>query len=182
MSDPFKTLSLPKRPYLSEEEIGTAYRKLAGELHPDQAGGDASRFKELGEAAAILRDQARRLRSLAGVDAGSIPPPEAADLFPKVATLLQEADSLFARYAAATNPLSKAVLAAPLKKLASDLERLLGIIHGWHASLDARLRALEATWPTHNPKEVAELADSFSYATRWESQLGERKLSLECLN
>jgi len=182
MTDPFKTLSLPKSPYLSEEEIGTAYRKLAGELHPDQAGGDASRFKELGEAVAIIRDPARRLRSLAGVDGGSSPPPEAADLFPKVATLLQEADSLIARHAAATNPLSKAVLAAPLKKLTTDLESLLGIIHGWHASLDARLRVLEATWPTHNPKEVAELADSFAYATRWESQLGERKLSLECLN
>ena len=181
MSDPFKILSLPKRPSLSEEEIGTAYRKLAGELHRDQAGGDASRFKELGEAAAILRDPARRLRSLAGVDAGSIPPPEAADLFPKVATLLQAADSLFARYAAATNPLSKAVLAAPLKKLASDLESLLEIVHGWHSSLDVRLNVLDTSWPTHDPKEVAELADSFSYATRWESQLGERKLSLACL-
>lgn len=182
MTDPFNILSLAKRPYLSEEEIGTAYRKLAGELHPDQAGGDPNRFKELGEAAAILRDPARRLRLLAGVDAGSIPPPEAADLFPKVAGLLQEADSLITRHAAATNPLSKAVLAVPLKKLAADLEDLLGIVQGWHSSLDDRLSVLDDSWPTHDPKEVAELADSFAYATRWESQLGERKLSLECLN
>ena len=46
--DPFQILGLPKRPLLTEEEIGQAYRRLAGELHPDQAGGDASRFKELG--------------------------------------------------------------------------------------------------------------------------------------
>ena len=162
MTDPFKTLSLAKRPYLSEEEIGTAYRKLAGELHPDQAGGDANRFKELGEAAAILRDPARRLRALSGVEAGNIPPPEAADLFLKVA------------------PLAKAVLAAPLKKLAATLGSLLGIVQGWHSSLDDRLNVMDASWPTHDPKEVAELADSFAYATRWESQLGERKLSLDC--
>jgi curved DNA-binding protein CbpA len=181
MTDPFKTLSLAKRPYLSEEEIGTAYRKLAGELHPDQAGGDANRFKELGEAAAILRDPARRLRALSGVEAGNITPPEAADLFLKVAQLLQETDSLVARHAATSNPLAKAVLAAPLKKLAATLGSLLGIVQGWHSSLDDRLNVLDASWPTHDPKEVAELADSFAYATRWESQLGERKLSLDCL-
>jgi len=181
MSCPFELLALSKRPLLSEEEIATAYRKLARELHPDQAGGDANRFKELGEAAAILRDPARRLRTLAGVDAGSTPPSEAADLFPKVAALLQEADSLITRYTTATNPLAKAVLASPLKKLAADLESLLGMVQGWHYSLNARLSALDATWATNDSKEVAELADSFSYATRWESQLRERKLSLDCL-
>lgn len=179
--DPFQILGLPRRPLLSEEEIGTAYRKLAATLHPDQAGGDSSRFKELGEAAAILHDPARMLRTLAGVDAGSVLPSEAADLFPQVAALLQEADSLISRHAAATNPLAKAVLAAPLKKLASDLESLLFTLHGWRSLLDARLNALDAAWPTHEPNEVASLADSCAYATRWESQLRERKLSLDCL-
>jgi len=179
--DPFQILSLPKRPLLTEEEIGQAYRRIAGELHPDQAGGDASRFKELGEAAAILRDPARRLRSLADVTGGSELPPRAAELFPEIATLLREADSLISRHAAATNPLAKAVLAAPLKKLASDLESLLFTLHGWRSLLDARLNALDAAWPTHEPNEVASLADAYAYATRWESQLRERKLSLDCL-
>jgi len=179
--DPFELLGLRRRPLLSEEEIGASYRKLAGEFHPDQAGGDVNRFKELGEAAAILRDPARRLRSLAGVDAGSIPPPEAADLFPKVALFLQEADNLTCRYSAATNPLTKAVLAAPLRKLTSDLESLLGMLHEWHASLDTRLSTLDALWPAYDPMAVTSLADSFSYVARWESQLRERMLSLNCL-
>ena len=179
--DPFALLGLPKRPLLSEEEIGQAYRRLAGELHPDQAGGDASRFKELGEAAAILRDPARRLRYLADVTGGSQLPFRAAELFPEIATLLREADSLIGKNQAASNPLAKAVLAAPLKKLAADLESLLGILHGWRSSLDDRLAEIDTVWPAHDPEEIASLADSFAYATRWESQLRERKLSLDCL-
>jgi curved DNA-binding protein CbpA len=181
MSYPFELLGLAKRPLLSEEEIGTAYRKLAATLHPDQAGGDAARFKDLGEAVAILRDPARRLRSLNGVTAGTLFPPEAVNLFPRIAILLQTADDLITRRTAASNPLAKAVLAAPLKKLVTDLDALLKTIREWRSDLDAHLAALDADWPGHDPEAVAHLADSFSYATRWESQLRERRLSLDCL-
>lgn len=179
--DPFNLLGLSKRPMLSEEEIGNAYRRLAGELHPDQAGGDDVRFKELGGAAAILRDPARRLRALIDQPTGTAIPSEAADLFSRVATLLLEADELLARHSTATNPLAKAVLAAPLKKLAADLDALLAKVESWHSRLDARLASLDATWPSEETTEIASLADSFSYAIRWESQLRERKLSLDCL-
>ena len=179
--DSFALLGLPKRPLLSEEEIGTAYRRLAGELHPDQAGGDAVRFKELGEAAAILRDPSRRLRSLIQQSAGSAIPPEAADLFPRIAMLTHEADDLLARHATASNPLAKAVLAAPIRKLGADLDLLLSDIQAWLASLDARLVELDAAWPTDEHGVIASLADSYSYAIRWESQLRERKLTFDCL-
>ena len=179
--DPFALLGLPKRPLISDEEIGTAYRKLAATLHPDQAGGDEVRFKELAAAAAILRDPARRLRALIDLPPGSDIPPQAANLFPSVATLLREAGDLLDRHATAGNPLAKAVLATPLKKLAADLDLLLTTIAAWRSDLDARLAALDAAWPPQDPEDVAALADSFSYATRWESQLREKKLSLECL-
>lgn len=179
--NPFALLGLPERPLLSEEEIGDAYRRLAATLHPDQAGGDDIRFKELGEAAAILRDPARRLRFLAGVNPGTIPPAEAADLFSHVASVTRGADDLLGRSAAASNPLTKAVLAAPLKKLRIDLELLLGTVGQWRSRLERQLGTLDAAWPQYDPPFVAELADSFSYATRWESQLRERTLALECL-
>ena len=179
--DPFELLGLTRRPLLSEEEIGTAYRRLASSLHPDQTDGNEPLFKELGEAAAILRDPARRLRCLCEVPPGNIPPPEAEDLFPRVASLTHEADVLLARHASAANPLSKAVLAAPLRKLAEDLDLLLSTIREWGSRLDLRLGTLDAKWPAHDPEIVSELADSFSYATRWESQLRERKLALDCL-
>ena len=182
MSCPFELLGLPQRPLLSEDEIGSAYRKLAGELHPDQKDGDEVRFKTLGEAVVILRDPARRLRFLCGVNPGSIPPSVAADLFPRVASLTHEADDLLARHASASNPLAKAVLAAPLRKLSTDLDLLLKTLDEWRHRLDERLGTLDATWPDHDTEAVAGLADSFAYATRWESQLRERKLSLECLS
>ena len=179
--DPFELLNLPKRPLLSEEEIGTAYRKLAAAHHPDQPGGHEIRFKELGEAAAILRDPSRRLRTLIDQAPDSTIPPEAAELFPHVATLTHEADDLLARHAAATNPLARAVLAAPLKKLATDLDVLLTTIANWNFDLLTRLAALDSAWPAHDPETIAALADSFSYAIRWESQLRERKLTLDCM-
>jgi hypothetical protein len=179
--DPFTLMGLARRPLLREEEIGMAYRKLAAKLHPDQVEGDANRFKELGEALAILSDPARRLRSLTNNTSNSSIPPEAADLFPQVATLLREADDLLARNATASNPLAKAVLAAPLKKLTTDLNALITTISDWLSRLEACLTVLDADWPSHDPNTVANLADSFSYVTRWESQLRERKLSLECL-
>jgi len=179
--NPFQILGLSKRPLLSEEEIGTAYRKLAATLHPDQAGGDEGQFKELGEAAAILRDPSRRLRSLIDQPPGTSIPPEAAELFPRVAMLLRDADELLARHAAATNPLSKAVLAAPLRKLSADLDNLLATIENWHSALDTRLAELDRAWPSAETAELASLANSFAFATRWESQLRERKLSFECL-
>ena len=179
--DSFSLLSLPKRPLLSEEEIGAAYRKLAGELHPDQPGGDETRFKELGEAAAILRDPASRLRSLIDQAPSSAIPPEAVDLFPQVANLIREANALLARHASATTPLVKAVLAGPLKKLATDLDALRAKLENWRAKLENDIVTLDSAWPSYDPTRVASLADSFSYANRWESQLRERKLALECL-
>lgn len=44
----------------SEEEIKSAFRKLAHKYHPDKKGGDEKKFKEVSEAYAILSDKKRR--------------------------------------------------------------------------------------------------------------------------
>jgi len=180
LTDPFGLLGLPRRPLLSEETIGTAYRRSAAILHPDQPGGDARRFRMLGEAASILREPARRLRFLSGTAGTGALPPEAADLFPRIAALLRKTDAALARHATASSPLAKAVLADPLRKAAGDLDALLTVIGEWQVALDVRLAALDARWPEHDPAEMSSLADSYTYATRWAFQLRERKLSLEC--
>ena len=169
------------KPLLSGEEIGTAYRTLAATLHPDQPGGDEVRFRELGEAAAILRDPARRLRVLTDLQPSSSIPPEAALLFPRVASLLADADELLARHSTTSNPLARAVLAAPRATLAPDLKDLLETLEAWRSELDARLVELDGSWPAHEPAAVVLLADSYAYLGKWQIQLRERSLSLACL-
>ena len=179
--DPFSLLALSRRPLLSEEEIGTAYRKLAGELHPDQAGGDTVHFRDLGEAVAILRDPARRLRVLAGTGSLGNLPPQAAEYFPRVAELLQRTDTLLEKQSQASNALNKALLAAPVKAVTTDLKSLLSQIRTWRATLDRELSLIDQRWPEHNSTTLLLLADSFAYAGRWENQLRERELALDCL-
>lgn len=71
--DYYKTLNVAKD--ASTDEIKKAYRKLALKYHPDKVGGDEARFKEIGEAYAVLSDPTKRQAydqfGHAGVGAGA---------------------------------------------------------------------------------------------------------------
>lgn len=178
--DPFALLGLPRRPLLPEDRIGSAYRSLAGEAHPDR-GGDAARFAELGRAEAILSDPASRLRELSGIRSGKQPPPRATEFFPRIAQLLQRADQLAERHSEASSPLAKALLMAPAKSLSQELDSMLRELAGWRDDLERELERADAVWPSHEPAGIAQLADSYAFLGRWESQLREKRLTLDCL-
>ncbi len=56
--DYYKVLGVNKN--ASPEEIKRAYRRLAHQFHPDKAGGDEKKFKEINEAYQILSDKRKR--------------------------------------------------------------------------------------------------------------------------
>ncbi len=58
MKDYYKTLGVSKNS--SDEEIKKAFYKLAHKYHPDKAGGDEKKFKEVNEAYQILSDKKKR--------------------------------------------------------------------------------------------------------------------------
>jgi DnaJ family protein C protein 7 len=67
--DYYKILGLTKQ--ATETEIKKAYRKLALQYHPDKNAGDTkaeARFKEVGEAYAILSDPEKKARFDSGAD------------------------------------------------------------------------------------------------------------------
>lgn len=56
--DYYKILGVDKNS--SDDEIKKAYRKLAHKYHPDKAGGDADKFKEINSAYQVLSDKSKR--------------------------------------------------------------------------------------------------------------------------
>ncbi|MDI6820655.1 MAG: DnaJ C-terminal domain-containing protein [Patescibacteria group bacterium] len=56
--DYYKILGISRN--ASEEDVKKAYRKLAHQFHPDKAGGNESRFKEINEAYQILSHKEKR--------------------------------------------------------------------------------------------------------------------------
>ena len=58
MKDYYSILGIQKT--ASEDEIKKAYRKLAHQHHPDKAGGNEAKFKEINEAYQVLSDRSKR--------------------------------------------------------------------------------------------------------------------------
>ncbi|MFA6485347.1 MAG: molecular chaperone DnaJ [Parcubacteria group bacterium] len=58
MADYYNILGVSKGS--SDDEIKKAYRKLAHKYHPDKAGGDEKKFKEINEAYQVLSDKSKR--------------------------------------------------------------------------------------------------------------------------
>lgn len=58
MKDYYKILGVEKS--ATEEDIKRAYRKLAHQYHPDKAGGNADKFKEINEAYQVLSNKEKK--------------------------------------------------------------------------------------------------------------------------
>jgi curved DNA-binding protein CbpA len=69
-SDPFTVLGLPARPEVGDDEVRTAWRRIAAATHPDRAdGGDPARFAAAAAAYTTLRTRSGRGEALADLAA-----------------------------------------------------------------------------------------------------------------
>lgn len=183
ISNPFEVLNLQRQFHLDPNAIEETFRRTAALHHPDQAGGSTASFHELQEAAVILRDPAKRLRYLAGVaETSSIPlPAVATDLFPTIVTQLQSSDSLLKKYQATQGSLAKAIMINELLNARLKINEVLSSVQQWQETLEQKLRNLDTAPSEASPQELLELANSFSFAQRWDQQLSERELMLKTL-
>jgi len=73
---PFAALGLPARPDLTDDDIRTAWRRVAAATHPDRAdGGDPARFAAAAAAYTELRTRYGRGEAYADLTAGNGPVP-----------------------------------------------------------------------------------------------------------
>lgn len=174
--DCFALLGVPRRPRVDAEELKAAYLRLSAEAHPDAAGGDAARFREIQEAHRVLRHPASRLRHLLEVQFGAVenlPPSADQEMFLRVGAVLQRARDARQRRDAARSALARALLVADESAVRRDLEEAVLGVEEALAEADSREAVLDANWPAVEPLELARLASDRVYLMRWKSELAE---------
>ncbi len=198
MTDYFKLLEQPRRPWLDAEALKQAFLALSAQAHPDrvhnapeperQAAG--RRYTELNAAYQCLREPKERLRHLLELESGARPadiqqvPAELTEPFFEIGRLCREADALIAEKAKTTSPVLRARL---FERGAESLERLAARqqdIGVRREELTAELKALNAAWESGEAgaraslKRLEEIRRLLGYFSRWSEQIQERMMQL----
>lgn len=171
--DPFATLGLEPRLAISEEELRAAFREAGKRDHPD-TGGSSEDFSKVQEAFAQLSRPSKRLRAwlaakgLTGDERGAISP-GLVDLFGKVGTVLQQADTVTKRRESALSALTKAMLEPAVQQAREALESALDNVAAATAAEEAQFPAIEAG--TGDPWRTAR---DLAFLEKWQAELKSR--------
>jgi len=178
MKDAFALLDLPRRPWLAPAVVRSAFQTRARALHPDSAAGDAEAFTALNSAQRALSTPAARLRLLLPGVAIPAAPPDIEMGF-RIGAFLREADKVLTDHHAARTPLDRALVAGEIARLRRAAAELTAAVADHTTASEARLRALDASWPAVAVEDLAALAGAFTFLDRWTAQLRERRLALQ---
>ena len=199
MTDYFRLLDLPRRPWLDPEAVKQQFFDRSSAAHPDRVHTAAAAekteanraFADLNAAHQCLAEPKSRLLHLLELERGAKPadiqeiPGELADLFATVATRCRETDLFLAEKARATSPLVQVTLFEQAQLWLEKLEALQSKLDACQADLTQQLQALDARWPaTEAAARERLLADLeslyrlFGYFNRWHRQLAERRFAL----
>ena len=176
MTDHFAVLGVPRAAWAIAEELKSRFHRLSAERHPDAAGGSDAAFTELNSAWQTLRDPAGCLRhflelehpdALAGANPATAPA-ELADLFMDIATLRQSAQKFAAKFAAASSPLTKAMLEPERVAVRTRLAALTSEIETRCSRFNSALRT-----GALSPQQLATSLASLVFLGKWSALLAE---------
>jgi curved DNA-binding protein CbpA len=198
MTDYFKLLEQPRRPWLDADSLKQTFLARSAQIHPDrvhnaqeaerQAAG--TRYAELNAAYQCLREPKERLRHLLDLESGPRSPdiqqvpPELTESFFEIGRLCREADALIAEKEKMTSPILQARL---FERGAERTEQLMAMqqkIGDAREKLMTELKELNAAW--ESPKAGAplllarleEIRRLLGYFARWSEQIQERIVKL----
>ncbi len=179
--DHFAVLGIPRAAWVDAEELKTRFHKLSAERHPDAAGGDGAAFTELNAAWQALREPAGCLRHFLELEhpdalvsaATAQAPAELADLFMDIAALRLAAQKFGAKFAAASSPLTKAMLEPERIAMRTKLDALA-------AELTVRTRHITATLhdSAATPQHLATALASLVFLGKWSALVAELRLAM----
>ena len=174
VTDHFAVLGIPRAAWVDAEELKERFHRLSTERHPDAAGGSGAAFTELNAAWQALREPAGCLRHFLELEhpqllatAGQTPP-ELADLFMDIAAFRQTAQKFGVKFAAASSPLTKAMLEPERMALRARLAALTSETEARTARIISALR--NDALP---PPQLALVLSSLVFLGKWSVLLAE---------
>jgi hypothetical protein len=203
MTDPFKLLNEPRRPWIDVEVLKQKFLALSNDAHPDRIhsaseadkANATARYSELNAAYNALREPKERLlhllelESVRPSDIQRIPP-GTMDLFVEVGQLCRDVDAFLAGRANVTSPLLKVKTFQEGMEWTDKLQALQQRVNVRRDELAAELERMNAAWESAPAIGSAERAAVLplerleqiyrvlSYIARWSEQIQERTVQL----
>jgi DnaJ-domain-containing protein 1 len=198
MTDYFKLLEQPRRPWLDADALKQTFLALSAKIHPDRvhnapeaerrAAGE--RYTELNAAYQCLREPKERLKHLLELEAGARSadiqqvPPELTEPFFEIGRLCREADALIAEKAKTTSPVLQAQLFGRGAEWTEQLAAMQRKIGDRREELLTELKGMNAAWESGASGNalplvrLEEIRRRLGYFARWSEQIQERMVKL----
>lgn len=188
------------RPAPDVESLKSAYLQRIAESHPDRlrpttTAGSVNietRAAQINSAFQILSDPCTRLRHILEIlkaPTSQVLSPALGELFLDLASVFREVDIAFGQIQSASSPLVKARQFAALQDISCQMNALEAKIRNLKDSALSALEPLDAQWPAiplsiPTPQQILELQQIYanlSYASKWISQIQDRKTRMFAL-
>lgn len=170
--NPWKLLGLPEHLAIPEESIAAAFRDAGKRVHPD-AGGDEAAFNALRNARDLLASPSRRLRAWMELRDITLDPrgaitPDLLDLFSRISTATQAAETAIRKRDAARSALARALLEPDLQLAREGIAPLQNTLESRIATACDAFPTLEAQ---PDPALAATLVRDLAFLEKWRASL-----------